>query len=768
MDTTETKDQALLLDREFKPKLVKGLGFNDITQDPASSGVWQSEVNAFLDAQTLKSTFFNEDWNFIVVDLIAEHFSSSPMKLYEEKIEQGEVVKDIVSEHPIYDMFERPNPFQDYHSWQYNWAVEYLLMGNAIEWWSESNSIALVIPAETVMLDFNKEGELSGYMVSRRTDEIISRGLMSDMTLFDKDMIFHQMRPNPSSLLWGLSPFLAIRKSVLFNRYTQDYLNEFYLKGATPGVILKMDKNVAEDTALRFLRSFEAAHTGRRNSRRTVILPKGVDFDTASHTIADQQISDLTDKNKDKILAALKVPKHAVSLAESGSLGSEEHKMALRFFFKSAIVPVQKKRASFLTMKLRERGVIQPNQCIEFDNSHVEFLQDDQEKKADLGIKLNGQWTLNEIRQEIWQKEPIEGGDVVVGMQSPFQAPVQMSLPTAPEVKEETPVVESEVKADLEEDISFKVDEKTAIERKAMSGAVKEVLKDHVEYSQKEMGREIDNKENDLMELFLERFARQLEEVYLPVVKEELDKLPKREEKAETDVPRRLNVKKIRSKTETRLRKLDEELLNKDFEDFVNILEPTTERSYGTMFNPLLAPDKIDALEVLRSQNASGRRTTLEERGIRSFENIDSTTTEKVLNVVESGVQQRKTIVEIGKDISQKFIEISESRAQTIARTETLTAVSIGKGAAIDDMEEVFEGEKIVKLWLTANDEKVRATHDPLDGAVENSKDVFDNGLRYPRDPRGEASETINCRCDVMAIPEENLEDLDIKPPEFV
>ncbi len=738
--------------KDIKASNQKNMTFGDLTTDTIGSGLWKSELDAFMDAQTLKSTFFNEDWVFIVVDMLAEHISASPMILKRETATSDGYVQDIVHSHPFYELMERPNPFQDYSSWQYNWAVEYLLMGNAIEWVSDSNRIAVVIPAETVMLDFNQEGQVTGYLVSSSLDSVL--GSKNGLTLFDVKNIFHQMRPNPSSLLWGLSPFLPARKSILFNRYTTDYLNNFYLRGATPSIILKMDRNIGEDSALRFLRSFESAHTGRRNTRRPLMLPKGVDFEIASHAIADQQIIDLTDKNKDKILAALKVPKHAVSMAENGSLGSAEHKAALRFFFQSAVMPIQSKRAKFLTMKFREKGFLKPNEFIEFDNSKIEFVQDDLLRRAELGEKLLNQWTINEIRQEIWQKDPIDGGDELPGRVASPQLPF-FSLPQNSNLTPSDPVGQK----------------KDPINRSSIKAAVEAKYKEWLEVNQKAIGRIVVDKELTIEDQILNMFATQYERL-MPIVLIELDKtLKKGQEKSrfkdENDRPKNLDVDAIKQLLGKELQALRKEFEGKDVEDFTEVLNPLADKAYGTMILPTIAPDRIDALTVLRDTNKDGRRTVLESRALETFARIDENTTENIMKTISKGVEDRKTILEIADDIKLTASSLSKSRARTIARTETLTAVSIGKASAIKDMVEVFEGEKILKIWMTSKDEKVRETHQELDGQTIESNQIFDNGLEYPRDVNGKPEEVINCRCDVMAIPETNFNDLQINASEF-
>jgi len=80
-------------------------------------------------------------------------------------------------------------------------------------------------------------------------------------------------------------------------------------------------------------------------------------------------------------------------------------------------------------------------------------------------------------------------------------------------------------------------------------------------------------------------------------------------------------------------------------------------------------------------------------------------------------------------------------RARTIARTEVHGAFNEGQFEKTKSL-----GAKKI-MWLTARDDRVRDTHEELDGVVREVGEPFPNGLLYPMDPNGKAEEVINCRC---------------------
>lgn len=143
-------------------------------------------------------------------------------------------------------------------------------------------------------------------------------------------------------------------------------------------------------------------------------------------------------------------------------------------------------------------------------------------------------------------------------------------------------------------------------------------------------------------------------------------------------------------------------------------------------------------------------KQALRQYALKSATSIDETTREQLKTMLVKMFEDGASVQDIGKAIADKFEEISTGRAQTIARTEVLTAVSLGKAAKRTEWQERFPDAKLMKMWVTAKDDRVRDSHVELEGVSVPSDETFANGLAYPRDPSGEASEVINCRCDVI------------------
>jgi len=110
------------------------------------------------------------------------------------------------------------------------------------------------------------------------------------------------------------------------------------------------------------------------------------------------------------------------------------------------------------------------------------------------------------------------------------------------------------------------------------------------------------------------------------------------------------------------------------------------------------------------------------------------------------------TTAQIDRMVSRYSDRMRSYRATVIARTEALRAVHQGTEElyrqAIDEGH--LNSDQLMRTWHDADDRRVRASHNRLDGLERRIGDTFpgDEGpLRFPGDPEAPAAETVQCRC---------------------
>lgn len=716
---------------EYVEKVVSAMEPSDIVPTNVKSSrldsydggnnIWAPDQSRSIDSYSLKNLFFAEDWVYIAVNNVATKISDQRLRVVEVNLVNGQVVKTPAEDHELQRLLDFPNSEQDQHTWLYNKTADLTMMGNNIDWFNDGE--LWQVPAERVTITFKDCGEIESYNVSGQdeSDTICE-------TRLDPDDVIHTRKPNPSNVYWGLSPFIPGGKSVLFNRYSSEYLNNFYLKGATPQMALEMGTDVNEKSALRLLRSFEMAYTGRRNQRRTLLAPKGVKVSPITPSLADQQLKDYIDKNRETIINLLAIPKSELSLQDSGSLGSQETRLSLKNYWETTLLPTMGLIEGALNKFFKDQ--LEPNFKIEFNLTGIDALRDDKLKTAELADRLikSGAWTLNEVRAELYNKDALDGGDE--------------SLLTVGRGRQEQP-------PPAEEPSERPRDDEPTREAGEVTNKADLFIETHKAYWDDYLEKKFQAEalgQQDMKVLTLNVYAAFFKDA-MPRIVEDLKKATGQKQSIAA-----------------RLRKF----LKSVFDDFE---EEYTDR-YEAINGPLAQFGYTQALQtpnfnnrdaqaIAQLENTETAQKLLKTRGIKSFESIKDTEVTAVMDTITRGLKEGKTVAAISEEVGQRYLDPArpDGRSDKVATTEVGVATMVGKDAAQRDINKVIDDDfKVTKTWIAVLDGRTRDSHLPFIGVHGETVDRdkrFSNGMRYPLDPSGPPEERINCRCDMILNIEE-------------
>lgn len=120
-----------------------------------------------------------------------------------------------------------------------------------------------------------------------------------------------------------------------------------------------------------------------------------------------------------------------------------------------------------------------------------------------------------------------------------------------------------------------------------------------------------------------------------------------------------------------------------------------------------------------------------------------------VTSAVTQAVLQGQTIPQLAASIAG-IAAMDQRAAMKAARTAMTSAHSLGKLKGYERAAGM--GIDVEKQWLAALDSRTRGSHRHLDGEVVKLDAEFSNGLKYPGDPDGPASEVYNCRCALVPV----------------
>ena len=119
---------------------------------------------------------------------------------------------------------------------------------------------------------------------------------------------------------------------------------------------------------------------------------------------------------------------------------------------------------------------------------------------------------------------------------------------------------------------------------------------------------------------------------------------------------------------------------------------------------------------------------------------------------IQSGILQGKSIGKIANDLQRRIPDMSRKSALRAARTAMTGAQNGGRQDSYEAA--VKMGIRMKKRWIATLDGRTRDSHRKLHGKTVDVDEKFPNGLMFPGDPRGDAKELYQCRCDMVAIVE--------------
>ena len=120
-----------------------------------------------------------------------------------------------------------------------------------------------------------------------------------------------------------------------------------------------------------------------------------------------------------------------------------------------------------------------------------------------------------------------------------------------------------------------------------------------------------------------------------------------------------------------------------------------------------------------------------------------------VTSAVTQAVLQGRTVPQLAASIAG-IADMDRRAAMKAARTAITSAHSLGKLKGYERAADM--GIDVEKQWLAALDSRTRGSHRHLDGEVVELDAEFSDGLKYPGDPDGPASEVYNCRCTLVPV----------------
>lgn len=285
----------------FKIRAVKEAGMTITRPSSAGNNVDPSRA---MDAY--------KNWAYAATKAIADEIATIEFKVF--KFDKNGDYEE-VPEHPLLDLLEAVNDAQTGPEFRYTMATHLELTGNAYillqdvkNFESEPKAIHLLDPSKVKIL-LNKityPWQVTGYIFTIEGKEY----------KYGTHEIVHLKYPNPGNPYIGSGSVQGIAEWIDNDNASTEFLRQFFNNGAQLGVIFETDMS-SEDQLQELRDSFNEGHQGVSNAYKGLFLPKGVKKPATTEKFNDIGYADVSNANRDKILAGYRVSKTILGAAES-------------------------------------------------------------------------------------------------------------------------------------------------------------------------------------------------------------------------------------------------------------------------------------------------------------------------------------------------------------------------------------------------------------------------------------------------------------------
>lgn len=661
---------------------------------------------------------------------VANRCGTINLELY--KIAAGSVTE--IEQHELLDLLKNPNPHMSGSDLFEITAIHEVCTGSAY-WWKAKNLNGKVEQLWILRPDYItpeiKDNVLIGYRYTAGIEQKI----------FPLDEIIHFKYANPLSMYSGSGYMLGLMQAVISDIFAQRWNAKFFFNSARPDGILSTEKQMTESQREEMGKAWNRKFGGER-AQSIAVMSSGLHYEIVGNTHKDMDFSALRTMTQDDVLSTIGVPKSILGITEQVTRANAE--TGVYVFLSETIEPKFRKWVEKLNKSLVQ----------DFDKTIILDFEDptpEDEEALDThhSVALNKWMTVNEIRDDRGM-EPVEGGDVLY-------IPLGVIPIGESSMSSDSNNVDNSSKGYIamksKGSYSKKQKKMDRIYKDALRGnkvlqMTEAIYKDVRESVAKKIEKEIKSHEKKwtlsqkkaLWRIFDARLTKY--EIAWKAMQETLFEGQKKRIKAQledSDISKSINGVKRAS--------VD------DFVDWEKEAEVFSKKAKPLILEIIKEAGEFAMNQVGRYDFDPSDTKTAEwilMKAMKFAVDVNETTKNKLKLSLAEGLLLGEGIPDLAKRVDDVMDGRILSSAETIARTETLSSSNAG---TLFGYEQTGIIQK--KEWLATMDGKTRDAHMTADGqtvGIDESFKVDGEGLQYPGDPSGSASNIINCRCTLLPV----------------
>ncbi|MDQ0417913.1 HK97 family phage portal protein [Croceifilum oryzae] len=509
---------------------------------------------------------------------------------------------------------------------------------------------------------------------------------------FDVNEISHFRFLDPYNDFLGMSSLQAVARIVDSDSEAVNWNRSSMENRAVPPGALVADGNLTEDQFTRLKGEVEQKISGVKNARKPLLLEAGLKWQSLAISPTDMDFIEGRRLNREEICAAFGVPPVLVGIQDASTYNNYE--TAKRALWEDTIIPYLEDIVAQVNQDLTPR--FGDNLWVEPDLTEVPALQEKFDDKVTSAQKL---WAMGVPFEKL--NERLE-----LGMDDIPDSDLQW-VPSGV-----VPVHETDGK----EPSKPELDEESSKEARFSKGL---------------------NLETEEQRTIYWKATDQHRERYVGPVTNRIRNQFRSEEKKAIKSLKRSNGDVDDVTSVIRGQKNEwEKLLTSTYIAVMKDFGTSTWEELKSSF--VSFETKEETFDVWSTEIKKWISLVVGEK----ITQIIQTTLDLVRKVLLEGVMEGEGIPQLAKRLQKVYDGFSSQRAVTIARTEVISASNAASRFAAKQSE-----LELVKEWISTRDSRTRPSHQYLDRERRELDEVYSNGLMFPGDPTGKATETIKCRC---------------------
>ncbi len=239
---------------------------------------------------------------FAIINQISTAVSTTEWHLYQRTSVRDKARRKEVINHGFMDVWDRPNPFYTGTLFRETVQMHMDLIGEGmIVLYKQFGFVVEMWPVRPDRMQPVKHPTkfLTGWIYTGPDGEEVP---------LEVDQVIQIKYPNPEDPYRGRGPVQTVLADIDSARYSAEWNRNFFINGAQPGGIIKVDYRMSDGEFNEFVNRWRMQHQGVANAHRVAVL-ENAEWQDTNFSMTDMQFAELRDLSREVIREAFAFPK---------------------------------------------------------------------------------------------------------------------------------------------------------------------------------------------------------------------------------------------------------------------------------------------------------------------------------------------------------------------------------------------------------------------------------------------------------------------------